>query len=194
MYDEESISLSPSEAFVLSMVKYGGLSSLYQFHQLAGLSHGAIFPILRRLQELHLLESAFVNKGKRTRTYRVTADGESQLEVDWRAGWGKSPPDSESVVRTAWVLSLFDPEHANEYLLHIAKIRLLGAEKIRVQSWRGQRTLATTPLERFRYMQDSMMAALLKAQAEVCTTLAANFNHLKAERKTTGVKPPKEKK
>jgi DNA-binding PadR family transcriptional regulator len=193
MYDEESISLSPSEAFVLSMVMYGGLNSLYQFHQLAGLSHGAIFPILRRLEELHLLESAFTN-GKRKRTYRVTADGESQLEVDWLAGWGKSPPDSESVVRTAWVLSLFDPEHAKEYLLHIAEVRVLDAEKIRARSWRGQRTVATTPLERFRFMQDSMMAELLKAQAEVCTTLAANFNHLKAERKTKGVKPPKEKK
>ena len=73
------------------------------------------------------------------------------------------------------MLSLFDPEHANEYLLHIAEIRLLDAEKMRAQSWGGQGTVATTPLERFRFMQDSMMAELLKAQAEVCTTLDASL-------------------
>jgi len=193
MYDEESISLSPSEVFVLSMLRYGGLNSLYQFHEQAGLSHGAIFPILRRLEELHLLESAFT-KGKRKRMYRVTADGEAQLEVDWLAGWRKTPPDSESVVRTAWVLSLFDLEHAQEYLLHIAETRFLDAEKIRVQSSHAPRSTTIAPLDRFRFMQESMVSEVLQAQGAVCKRLAVYFNQAKAEGKSKGVKPPKEKK
>ena len=192
MYDEEAISLSPTEAFVLAMVKHGGLRSLYEFHELAGLSHGAVYPVLQKLEKLGLLESDFP-KGQRKRTYRLTTDGESQLEVDWLAGCRKIPADSETLVRTAWVLSLFDRQHAREYLLRVAEVRFHDAEKIRIETLGVPLTESSSPIELFRYMQATMTAEIALTQAEVCKKLAVHFDDVKAGSKKKDVHLPKEK-
>jgi len=70
------------DIFVLALVE-SGVSTLFEFQKLAGISQGATVPALRRL-----IASGFVRPQKvasRGRIgHRITVEGRKRLKVDWR--------------------------------------------------------------------------------------------------------------
>src|SRR5664279_2515283 len=85
--------------FLLTMISKGGLRTLYDLQQQAGLQPGGINPIVRQLENGGLLERSEEGK-RRRRTMVVSTEGEKVLAADW-LGCLVFHRDVESVLRAA---------------------------------------------------------------------------------------------
>jgi DNA-binding MarR family transcriptional regulator len=105
--------------FLLASISRGGLRSLYDLKQQAGLEPGGIRLLLNRLERDGLLERSEQQK-RRRRLMTVTEKGSQMLKEGWQRCLGDYP-DAESVLRAATVAMLMgDRMTARAYLTDIA--------------------------------------------------------------------------
>src|SRR5664279_5158926 len=81
----ETINHEPSEVmpfFLLSLISRGGLHTLYDFQQQAGLQPGGVQPILRQLENGGLVKRSQEGK-RRRRVIATTEEGETVLAAGW---------------------------------------------------------------------------------------------------------------
>jgi DNA-binding MarR family transcriptional regulator len=111
---------SAMDFFVLAMISRGGLHSLYDLQQEAGLQPGGIHPVLKKLEQEGFLERSEQQK-RRKRLMTVTKVGEHFLREEWhdcQDDYG----DVQSVLRAATVgILMGDATRTCRYLLEIAK-------------------------------------------------------------------------
>jgi DNA-binding PadR family transcriptional regulator len=171
------------ELFVLAAVR-AGLETSYDLNKKADLSVGATIPLLARLQEDGLLESA--RSVRNSRRYSLTATGDKVFQQQWRQLLLSHPSDLESILRIAYLAIAMktDARTVRSFLRMSAQQRKhLGALRARDASSLLIPTAKVSFGVGYRWLRACCDAARLRGEAAMLLRIAKGRSlfHLSSE-------------
>lgn len=173
--------LGPMGYFLLAVIEYAGLTSLYMLKEEAGLQPGGIRPAVTELERAGLISRAAPGK-RRRRDLKLTDEGREVLRDSWKRCLDDHV-DAESIVRSAMVGWFMEgPGFAAIYLEFAGSSRKEKAEAM-IRDAEHLKRSQTGPMSSYRWMRLETEAHRRRAEGEVFLSISLS---LKESFKTDG--------